>query len=755
MNNDNDFNDHHDDDLNFRSSRKRRRLQEKLKEFNAKTKNNNNNNSLSFLSCSSSNYNTNTKYEEKDSNDNNDRNRIINNNNNNDSDDDRRRRKERIAKLKDEREIQKGKKLIEQMLNGNKSKNRCYSDIDDNKDDDDDDNDKRKEHRINQSRRNSTIKNLTNGNDSIESPSNERPQRQRKILDQSLLSPLTPSPRKFHTSERIVNHKDDNYSNKPNSISYTKTISTTFDNSHQSNNKNRENSFGFVLSSSDDDDDLNVIATRIHQRRQQEESHHKQDKVLLKRPKTTTRVLKPFTNNRNYNSDSDSDDLNEIAQSLIERKQKLHNNNNHGRDSQRSHSVSSSNNDYDREKKESTETTYYNENNVISHPKREKKTYACASDNEDYINNQISDDKEKKHSFDQLDNIKIKRDLQQKVDLWDDSDDDQITAEPSINKKDNTTEFNAVDTKAIVVSRRGRKGQSEKSSNNGLLSIKHELKISDLYDFGDDDEMEKKLIPEFSNPKWPVAEFEPLKLQRPHNDEDGKLVCDFVPASINRYLAEYQRQGVQFMHSVITQNKGVILGDDMGLGKTVQVISLLAALQQKSGTMKDLQVIKERQTKAEAEIDKQRLASDEALLKGKLLHDDTQICLNQRPFAPVLIIAPPSVMASWDEHFQQWGHFSVASFGNDRLLSINRIKLGTHDILLYPNSLIVSRSDCFPLLFDVEWKLVVIDEFHSFKNDRNKSYQQLCELRNHCKCPILGLTGTVMQNNYKVWLSMS
>ena len=748
MNNDNDFNDHHDD-LNFRSSSKRRRLQEKLKEFNAKTKNNNNNNSLSFLSCST----YNIKYEEKDKNDSNDRNRIINNNNN-DSDDDRRRRKERIAKLKDEREIQKGKKLIEQMLNGNKSKNRCNSDIDDNKDDDNDD--KRKEHRINQSRRNSTIKNLTNGNDSIKSPSNERPQRQRKILDQSLLSPLTPSPIKFHTSE-IVNHKDDNYSNKPNSISYTKTISTTFDNSHQSNNKNRENNFGYVLSSSDDDDDLNVIATRIHQRRQQEESHHKQDKKLQQRSKTTTRVLKPFTNNRNYyNSDSDSDDLNQIAQSLIERKQKLHNNNNHGRDSQRSHSVSSSsNNDYDREKKESTETTYCNENNVISHPKREKKRYACASDNEDYTNNQNSDDREKKHSFDQLDNIKIKRDLQQKVDLWDDSDDDQITAEPSINKKDNTTEFNAVDTKAIVVSRRGRKGQSEKRSNNGLLSIKHELKISDLYDFGDDDEMEKKLIPEFSNPKWPVAEFEPLKLQRPHNDEDGKLGCDFVPASINRYLAEYQRQGVQFMHSVITQNKGVILGDDMGLGKTVQVISLLAALQQKSGTMKDLQVIKERQTKAEAEIDKQRLALDEALLKGTLLHDDTQICLNQRPFAPVLIIAPPSVMASWDEHFQQWGHFSVASFGNDRLLSINRIKLGTHDILLYPNSLIVSRSDCFPLLFDVEWKLVVIDEFHSFKNDRNKSYQQLCELRNHCKCPILGLTGTVMQNNYKVWLSMS
>jgi SNF2 family DNA or RNA helicase len=44
-----------------------------------------------------------------------------------------------------------------------------------------------------------------------------------------------------------------------------------------------------------------------------------------------------------------------------------------------------------------------------------------------------------------------------------------------------------------------------------------------------------------------------------------------VPASINRYLHEYQRMGIQFMFSSVIEGKGCVLGDDMGLGKTVQV----------------------------------------------------------------------------------------------------------------------------------------------------------------------------------------
>lgn len=60
-----------------------------------------------------------------------------------------------------------------------------------------------------------------------------------------------------------------------------------------------------------------------------------------------------------------------------------------------------------------------------------------------------------------------------------------------------------------------------------------------------------------------------------------------VPATINRYLRKYQREGIQFMFDRVIQNSGVILGDDMGLGKTIQVIGLLAALMGKTGHAKD------------------------------------------------------------------------------------------------------------------------------------------------------------------------
>ena len=50
-----------------------------------------------------------------------------------------------------------------------------------------------------------------------------------------------------------------------------------------------------------------------------------------------------------------------------------------------------------------------------------------------------------------------------------------------------------------------------------------------------------------------------------------------IPATINQYLRDYQREGVQFMYARFIRGAGGILGDDMGLGKTVQV-SLVALL---------------------------------------------------------------------------------------------------------------------------------------------------------------------------------
>lgn len=44
-----------------------------------------------------------------------------------------------------------------------------------------------------------------------------------------------------------------------------------------------------------------------------------------------------------------------------------------------------------------------------------------------------------------------------------------------------------------------------------------------------------------------------------------------VPCTINRYLRDYQREGVKFIYDSYLKSRGCILGDDMGLGKTIQV----------------------------------------------------------------------------------------------------------------------------------------------------------------------------------------
>ncbi|RVD86964.1 uncharacterized protein DFL_005214 [Arthrobotrys flagrans] len=60
-----------------------------------------------------------------------------------------------------------------------------------------------------------------------------------------------------------------------------------------------------------------------------------------------------------------------------------------------------------------------------------------------------------------------------------------------------------------------------------------------------------------------------------------------IPASIARWLRDYQIEGVRFMHNAFILNTGVILGDDMGLGKTVQVIAFLTVAFGKTGDARD------------------------------------------------------------------------------------------------------------------------------------------------------------------------
>ena len=74
----------------------------------------------------------------------------------------------------------------------------------------------------------------------------------------------------------------------------------------------------------------------------------------------------------------------------------------------------------------------------------------------------------------------------------------------------------------------------------------------------DEDTLQTMLQPDFLQPRFGPFAFEPLLLE----GEDG-VVRHKVPASMNRYLLPYQREGVQFLYKALSARKGAILGDEM------------------------------------------------------------------------------------------------------------------------------------------------------------------------------------------------
>ncbi|KAF3205313.1 hypothetical protein TWF679_009329 [Orbilia oligospora] len=119
------------------------------------------------------------------------------------------------------------------------------------------------------------------------------------------------------------------------------------------------------------------------------------------------------------------------------------------------------------------------------------------------------------------------------------------------------------------------KDQKEKSKP--LESIYRFPPDSNIFSDDEDvlEDLEEK--PQFSGAS-PCRAYEDIVLERSRG---------VIPASIARWLRDYQIEGVRFMHNAFILNTGVILGDDMGLGKTVQVIAFLTAAFGKTGDARD------------------------------------------------------------------------------------------------------------------------------------------------------------------------
>ncbi|XP_053727956.1 DNA excision repair protein ERCC-6-like 2 isoform X2 [Synchiropus splendidus] len=226
-----------------------------------------------------------------------------------------------------------------------------------------------------------------------------------------------------------------------------------------------------------------------------------------------------------------------------------------------------------------------------------------------------------------------------------------------------------------------------------------------------------------------------------------------VPYTVNRYLRDYQREGIQFIYNNYMQSRGCILGDDMGLGKTVQVIGFLSAVLRKKGTWEDIENNKPQflQSQMPSRKNKPNKVSAKSHPHNKQYSMfKSHHCCVLVSLKVFLIVAPLSVLYNWKDELDTWGHFQcMVVHGLKKEEDLARIKNGRVEIALTTYE---TLRICLDQFNNIPWSAVFVDEAHKIKNPNSQITQGMKDL----KCQIrIGLTGTILQNNLEeLWCVM-
>jgi hypothetical protein len=155
-------------------------------------------------------------------------------------------------------------------------------------------------------------------------------------------------------------------------------------------------------------------------------------------------------------------------------------------------------------------------------------------------------------------------------DLWGDSDDDlqkdESDDEPKKprgrSKKSKKSSKSKIGKSSSTSSSPGRHRSAATDFSGGgskywYLRNEDDHDIKQLLKSNDEEKLESLLHPELEHPFFGPFELEPFVLG------GGTETTHSVPASLSRYLAPYQRGGIQFMHKCLTSSQGSIMGDEM------------------------------------------------------------------------------------------------------------------------------------------------------------------------------------------------